>query len=621
MITIEGASGSDAVWCLQGYVPLYEGNVPLQIYPLDSYRYFNSTQPSEFILPKDQGVWHPVDSYYGPRCLTRQIGTIISPLSRSKYKPCQHSTITGGLRFDGVGGERQPYLGTVGLYNRRLYTHDQKIGYVATGLPISVVTVSYRKTRTVPGAYGDPVKVSALRSNKFLWSDDEQFVLNWNATYPDSIFDPAIEGPIVPSNGYYNSANGDFSPSGSYIYCRDTVVRTGQNTWTETIWREYISGVRPGATDHRAPVSLGFKGLNNTVVYAKWTITYEVLAIQQKSTGLFQIRQKVEQRLQSGSWALFSHDPIDYDTTQRSEELTYIYTLFPGCVSDLSVNLDKLDTYCEIASPRAQSLRDSEMQKIARSNAISDTFGLESNWIENLSQVKGTMAVIQPLLLGFKAIKCGDVDAGRKALAGAYLAYKYMIAPTISDGEDLNDNLINVLNASTKYRYSYERRRGAAFSKGIPVVDTLADIAYHTTFHLQLKDDSFSQIWSALDRLGLDISADNLWDLIPFSFVVDWFISVGPALTRMSDYSNSIVTRNLIARIESFKVQWPLTDACREYWLPAELVPTGSPITYVWYDRRIAHRFGSIDPFAGQENDGVTSSQMTQGIALLSSYR
>jgi hypothetical protein len=244
---------------------------------------------------------------------------------------------------------------------------------------------------------------------------------------------------------------------------------------------------------------------------------------------------------------------------------------------------------------------------------------LESNWIENLSQIGGTTDVILPLLLGYKAVKKGDFATAKRALAGAYLSYKYVIAPGIADYKDVKKNIGTIFKGFTKYRFSNERRRGACHLTS-PVCDTSAKLTYTCILNLQLKEGSFAAIFNALERLGLDPSAGNIWDLIPFSFVADWFLHIGPALQRMDRLHNNEVLRDVKSRVESFKVQWPLAsqgfDACSlgDYSL-------SGPLTYSWYDRRILSGLGSYDPFTGQSFGGLSLSQTTQGGALLSSYR
>jgi hypothetical protein len=256
----------------------------------------------------------------------------------------------------------------------------------------------------------------------------------------------------------------------------------------------------------------------------------------------------------------------------------------------------------------------------ARSNAVADVTGLESNWIENLSQVKGTFDVITPLLDGYKAVVHGDLIAAKSALAGAYLVYKYSVAPQLADAKDLRANAKTTVKAIVKHRFSNERRRGASYDTMTLYDGIEASLSYHCTLHLQLKDSAFGSLWNALEKLGLDPSIGNLWDLVPYSFVIDWFTKAGPILQRISAYVSNVLIRQLKYRIQSFKVQWTLSESDLETLNFSDGVIFVTPMEYSWYDRRVDHHLGVFDALAGQSIDGLSVSQVAQGAALLSNY-
>lgn len=56
-------------------------------------------------------------------------------------------------------------------------------------------------------------------------------------------------------------------------------------------------------------------------------------------------------------------------------------------------------------------------------------------------------------------------------------------------------------------------------------------------------DNAFSKCYTVLNSLNLGLSAENIWDAIPYSFVVDWFISIG-------DYLSSVDTVNYIYTLD-----------------------------------------------------------------------
>jgi hypothetical protein len=56
--------------------------------------------------------------------------------------------------------------------------------------------------------------------------------------------------------------------------------------------------------------------------------------------------------------------------------------------------------------------------------------------------------------------------------------------------------------------------------------------------------NNISQLAGFLQSIDLELTAENIWDLIPYSFVVDWVIDVGGLLERL----------DLIAQIDRFNI-------------------------------------------------------------------
>jgi hypothetical protein len=56
-------------------------------------------------------------------------------------------------------------------------------------------------------------------------------------------------------------------------------------------------------------------------------------------------------------------------------------------------------------------------------------------------------------------------------------------------------------------------------------------------------DSEYANIRGILDVLGLKANVSVVWDAIPFSFVVDWFLGVGNYLRSLdTDFLESVVT-------------------------------------------------------------------------------
>lgn len=136
-----------------------------------------------------------------------------------------------------------------------------------------------------------------------------------------------------------------------------------------------------------------------------------------------------------------------------------------------------------------------------------------------------------------------------------------------------------------------------------------------------MRSEIFPQIWNALEKFGLDPSAGQVWDLIPYSFVVDWFLPLGDSLKYYSDYNSLVTNRNIKARIEGFKVCWDLEKETILDLFDGNIYSNGKPLEYSWYDRRIYNSIGSYDPLAISNPGGLSLSQATQGIALITQFK
>jgi hypothetical protein len=391
--------------------------------------------------------------------------------------------------------------------------------------------------------------------------------------------------------------------------------RPDRTTFVRDSWQEFHSTASYTPQDSYGNSEIGF------LIEANHRITTcTITHIRSDTAGRFWIRFDQTTDLSWFGYLFPAKFSGSKKVTTRGLEMC-LMILEPGLTTEFLPDLTKANDYCAFAKPRAKLLYDPSIAKQARTAAVMDVQELSSNWIENLSGLKGTSEIINPLLDGWKSVQAGDVAAARKALAGAYLVYSYVVAPGVDDVNDIRANGSRTLASATVNRFSNERRRGAALKSNVPVCATKASLSYFTTLHLQLKSNYFSQIWAALEKLGLEPTAGQIWDLIPFSFVVDWFVKIGESLRRVDQYNSLVLNRDLLARIESFKVQWPLEREVISYLFDGQLCASGSPLTYSWYDRRVYRDLGSIDPIAITDHNGLSQSQSTQAAALLTQMK
>jgi hypothetical protein len=118
-----------------------------------------------------------------------------------------------------------------------------------------------------------------------------------------------------------------------------------------------------------------------------------------------------------------------------------------------------------------------------------------------------------------------------------WLQYRYVYCTTKSDLEELK-------------RYVGEgdptvARAGRSCSEGL----------MHVKIMMQPKSSSLGKTVNSLTSIGLAPNAYNMWDLVPFSFVVDWFVDVGGLLESITQYG-----RCAAYDIQSVTTSWKWQD-------------------------------------------------------------
>ena len=157
--------------------------------------------------------------------------------------------------------------------------------------------------------------------------------------------------------------------------------------------------------------------------------------------------------------------------------------------------------------------------------ATCSTLRLTSNSIANALEVvdlvKGLRSPLQTLEnLGSHVKKAG----GKERAADAWLKYRYVYNTTKSDISEISEKAKRLTG-----NLSGTLRAGSA--------------SKNSTLHLKLDYKPLDNIFmnaalsltSGAQRFGFDPSLYNAWDMIPFSFVADWFLPIGKNLERLSN--------------------------------------------------------------------------------------
>jgi len=133
-------------------------------------------------------------------------------------------------------------------------------------------------------------------------------------------------------------------------------------------------------------------------------------------------------------------------------------------------------------------------------------------------------------------------------LAGARLNYKFGWKPTIGDLSDLMNTLLEFRQALSVFKHSgreiISARRTLLKDTTVKTGNVLLDGNSHRAWRGQIDRKVHGYLvyaplpiavmgeWdetlrALIDMLGVELNPRILWDKIPFSFVVDWFVNVG----------------------------------------------------------------------------------------------
>lgn len=137
----------------------------------------------------------------------------------------------------------------------------------------------------------------------------------------------------------------------------------------------------------------------------------------------------------------------------------------------------------------------------------------------------------------------------KKSFASNFLEYHFGWEPLVKDIYDALEVVSDPLKSFTMERAGASERFSGPYSINYGSVSQIGYAAESYTVTMGCQINAIrDQYMHSLEQFGLINPAVILWELVPFSFVVDWFGNVGSVLSSLSDYagmtlSNSFTTR------------------------------------------------------------------------------
>jgi hypothetical protein len=205
----------------------------------------------------------------------------------------------------------------------------------------------------------------------------------------------------------------------------------------------------------------------------------------------------------------------------------------------------------------------------------------------------------------FKLLK-GDERDYQKWLANKWLQYKYAVKPLMLDMygacEALAEKDLSEL-WPIKLRTTMRTQVGHSGTWYDHSGQYSADIRVR----VRLRARVTNPLLRRLDQSGVLNPALIVWELVPFSFVIDWFIPVGDWLMNVMPPLGVEIQGTMSTRVFGYLNQ--------SYVRKSDSFVLNGSLTELWYDRQKVTRFPT--PKLGAVDLSMSMNQLTTAMALL----
>lgn len=154
--------------------------------------------------------------------------------------------------------------------------------------------------------------------------------------------------------------------------------------------------------------------------------------------------------------------------------------------------------------------------------ASKDIPEMECNNIANLLD-------IIDLLRSIKRFNFSDFVRKYKNWRELWLSYRYVVNTTASDlreTREVVDRCISIISNAKPFKVHGVYKRD--------------EMTFRCTFTLDPSVILPQDLSSGLKKSGMQLSAYNAWDLVPYSFVVDWFLKIGDLIEWAESFNEGI---------------------------------------------------------------------------------
>jgi hypothetical protein len=203
--------------------------------------------------------------------------------------------------------------------------------------------------------------------------------------------------------------------------------------------------------------------------------------------------------------------------------------------------------------------------------------GLENNYIETISEIRSILdpAKIPLEFWKFASSKLLVKRVGKFSskkfwngtmelltlIASTNITYQFGLAPNIRAAQELRASLSDVIDRiNSDSMYGYKTYYGSHNWSGLELFpDERFDIRAGTKVVLRVDLDSMLPFLLPLDALGILPTFSRLWETVPWSWFVDYFIPVKSSL-RMLETANFALMCDIVFSTNTLKIDRPFTS-------------------------------------------------------------
>lgn len=147
--------------------------------------------------------------------------------------------------------------------------------------------------------------------------------------------------------------------------------------------------------------------------------------------------------------------------------------------------------------------------------------------MNNIANVLDLVGLLKTFVGGHLDLPNADWRSIKELLTSGWMGYRYAYGTTkmdIEDGVSLVNRLRDIARADSIRSNAVEHF-------------TYGDTEYIVKCSVTLGSQQLSDVQSFAERWGIALSAYNIWDMIPYSFIVDWFLDIGGLLEYYEGYN------------------------------------------------------------------------------------